>query len=498
MKKAILAEQSTTMRITSFYRLLFALLFCISTIQLTAQEDFLPNDYLGKEFYAGRRDAFRSAMPDSSVAVIFAYPTRTFSNDVEYIYHANPDMYYFSGYKEPHALLIIFKEAQTDTSGRSYKEILFVQKKNPQAEQWTGKRLGTEGAREKLGIQEVYNGADFKNFPIDFSRFKKVLHDRLPTDMPNSNDKADLFDLVDQFKQKLNPTDKSVQRNPDTRLYLELTGKLRRIKTSEELGLLRKAVEISCQAHNEVMKTIHPGMSELEIQGLQEYVHKKQGAEGVGYGSIVGSGENGCVLHYMENTKTKIGGSLLLMDVGAEYHGYTADVTRTVPADGKYSAEERAIYQLVYDAQEAAFKTLKNGAKFADATIAARETIAEGLVKLGILKDKKDIWTYYPHGLGHHIGLDVHDRGAMETLLKDMVITIEPGIYIPSNSDCDKKWWGIAVRIEDDVLITENGYELLSRFSPRKIEDVEKLISQKSALDNFKLEPLQSEKKKGF
>ncbi|HPN59130.1 MAG TPA: M24 family metallopeptidase, partial [Chitinophagaceae bacterium] len=164
----------------------------------------------------------------------------------------------------------------------------------------------------------------------------------------------------------------------------------------------------------------------------------------------------------------------------------------------KYSAEERAIYQLVYDAQEAAFKTLKNGSKFADASNAARETIAEGLVKLGILKDKKDVWKFYPHGLGHHIGLDVHDRGAMETLLKDMVITIEPGIYIQSNSDCDKKWWGIAVRIEDDLLITETGYELLSRFSPRKIEEVEKLISQKSALDQFKLDPLESGKKKGF
>jgi Xaa-Pro aminopeptidase len=486
------------MQRTTFSRSLFLSFFILISGLLPAQEDFLPNDYLGKEFYAGRREALRAAMPDSSVAVIFAYPTRTFSNDVEYLYHANPDMYYFSGYKEPHALLIIFKEAQTDSTGRSYKEVLFVQKKNPQAEQWTGKRLGTDGAREKLGFQDVYNGADFKNFPIDFSRFKKILHDRLPADIHNSNDKADLFDMVDQFKQKLNLTDKSMQSKTDTRQYFELTGKLRRIKTPEELSLLRKAVEISCQAHNEVMKTIHPGMSELEIQGLQEYVHKKQGAEGVGYGSIVGSGENGCVLHYMENTKTKIGGSLLLMDVGAEYHGYTADVTRTVPADGKYSAEERAIYQLVYDAQEAAFKTLKNGSKFADANSVARETIAEGLVKLGILKDKKDVWTFYPHGLGHHIGLDVHDRGAMETLLKDMVITIEPGIYIPSNSNCDKKWWGIAVRIEDDVLITETGYELLSRFSPRKIEEVEKLIGQKSALDNFKLEPLQSGKKKGF
>lgn len=284
----------------------------------------------------------------------------------------------------------------------------------------------------------------------------------------------------------------------DTRLYMQLTGQLRRIKTPEELSLLRKAVEISCQGHNEVMKAVHPGMSELEIQGLQEFVHKKHGAEGVGYGSIIGSGENGCVLHYMENTKTKVGTSMLLMDVGAEYHGYTADVTRTIPVDGKFSEEERAIYQLVYDAQEAAFKTLKNGSKWADASDAARETIAEGLVKLGIINDKKEVGKYYPHGLGHHIGLDVHDRGSMETMKKDMVITIEPGIYIPSNSNCDKKWWGIAVRIEDDLLITETGYELLSRFAPRKIEDIEKMILQKSALDDFKLPALESGKKKGF
>lgn len=486
------------MRFTSFYRLLLVSLTAFVSDTLFAQDDFLPNDYLGKEFYAGRREALRAAMPDSSVAIIFAYPTRTFSNDVEYIYHANPDMYYFCGYKEPHSLLLIFKEPQTDSAGKSYKEILFVQKKNPQAEQWTGKRLGTDGAREKLGIADVFNGAEFKNFPLDFSRFKKILQDRMPADVSNGNDKADLFDLLEQYRQKLNLADKSMQSKVDSRQYMELTGKLRRIKTPEEMSLLRKAVEISCQAHNEVMKTIHPNMSELEIQGLQEYVHKKQGAEGVGYGSIVGSGENGCVLHYMENTKTKIGGSLLLMDVGAEYHGYTADVTRTVPADGKFSVEEKAIYQLVYDAQEAAFKTLKNGSRFADASNAAKETIAVGLVNLGIIKDKKDVWKYFPHGLGHHIGLDVHDRGSMETLLKDMVITIEPGIYIPSNSDCDKKWWGIAVRIEDDLLITETGYEILSRYAPRKAEDVEKMISQKSALDNFKLDPLESGKKKGF
>jgi Xaa-Pro aminopeptidase len=186
------------------------------------------------------------------------------------------------------------------------------------------------------------------------------------------------------------------------------------------------------------------------------------------------------------------------MDVGAEYHGYTADVTRTVPANGKFSQEQKLIYNLVYDAQEAAFKILKDGAKWADASKAAKDIIAEGLVKLGIIKDKSEVGTYYPHGLSHHIGLDVHDRGFSQTLKKDMVITIEPGIYIPPNSNCDKKWWGIAVRIEDDALITEKGYELLSIFAPRKAEDIEKMIAEKSALDDFTVPKLKSAEKKAF
>src|SRR5688500_699293 len=264
------------------------------------------------------------------------------------------------------------------------------------------------------------------------------------------------------------------------------------------MDLIRKAVEISCNAQNEVMKVIRPDMSELEIQGLHEFVHKKYGAEGVGYGSIVGSGDNGCILHYTENSKTTIGGEMLLMDVGAEYHGYTADVTRTIPVDGTFSEEERLIYQLVYDAQEAAFKVLKDGAKWSDASNAAREVIANGLLNLGIIKNKSEVGRYYPHGLGHHIGLDVHDRSASNTLKKGMVMTIEPGIYIPRDSPCDKKWWRIAVRIEDDVLIREKDYELLSGFAPRSIEAIEKLIAEKSLLDNYKLPPLKSAGKKSF
>lgn len=471
----------------------------LSALLVQAQED-LPADYLPASFHAGRREAVRQQMPENSVMVVFAYPVRNFSNDVDYIYHANPDMYYFSGYKEPHSVLVIFKEPQKDSAGQPYTEILFAQEKNERAEQWTGRRLGTSGVQQKLGIRMAFNGKDFKDFPIDFSGFSKILTSRLPEDVADSPwDKAELYDLLQHFKQKAGiPAKTGEASKVDHRLYMELTGKLREIKTPEEMDLIRKAVEISCQGQNEVMKAARPDMSELEIQGLHEYVHKKYGAEGVGYGSIVGAGENGCVLHYMENTKTKVGNSLILMDVGAEYHGYTADVTRTIPAKGKFSAEEKTIYQIVYDAQEAAFKMLKDGAKWSDAGNAAKETIADGLLKLGIIKNKSEVGKYYPHGLSHHIGLDVHDRGASSVLKKDMVITIEPGIYIPANSNCDKKWWGIAVRIEDDARITENGYELLSHFAPRSIADIEKLMAEKSALDNFKLPPLKSAEKKGF
>jgi Xaa-Pro aminopeptidase len=468
-------------------------------VNVTAQED-LPKDYLPSAFHAGRRAALREKMPANSVFVVLAFPTRTFSNDVEYLYHANPDMYYFTGYKEPHSLLVVFKEPQQDAAGNSFDEVLFVQKKDAQAEQWTGKRMGVEGVKEKLGIKTVFNGADFNSFKTDFSKFDKIILSKLPVDIPNSTwDKADLFDLVQQVKQKAGITDEYAKdKRFDTRLYNDITADLRGIKTPEELALIRKAVEISCMGQAEVMRAVRPDMSELEIQGIHEFVHKKYGAEGVGYGSIVGAGENGCILHYMENTKTKVGTSMLLMDVGAEYHGYTADVTRTIPVDGKFSEEEKAIYQLVYDAQEAVFKMAIEGAKFSDIEKTARQTVVKGLVKLGVAKTEAEANTYYPHGCSHHIGLDVHDRGSYDQLKKGMVITVEPGIYIPSNSKCDPKWWGIAVRIEDDVLIKEKDNELLSVFAPRKVEDIEKMIAEKSVLNDFKLPALKSEDKKGF
>ena len=478
------------MQLKLFRTPVFLFFFSITFLFTAAQQD-VPTDYLSPSFHKGRRDAARELMPANSVMVIFAASEKTFANDVTYLYHQNPDLYYFTGYKEPHAVLFLFKESQKAADGSSFNEVFFVQKKDARGEQWTGRRLGTQGVKEKLGIQTVYTGEELKNFALDFSGFSKIITESFPEDVKKGRGEGDLYNLIQQVKTKTAITDAKDARL-DARAFRQITAQLREVKTPEEMYLLRKAVEISCMGHNEVMKTLNPNMSELEIQGLQEFVHKKYGSEEVGYGSIVGAGENGCILHYMENSKTKIGNNLLLMDVGASYHGYTADVTRTIPAKGKFTPEEKIIYQLVYDAQEAAFKTLKDGSRWADASKAAQDVIANGLINLGIIKNPSDVSKYYPHGLGHHIGLDVHDKSLYGPMKKDMVITIEPGIYIPPNSDCDKKWWSIAVRIEDDALITENGYELLSAFSPRSIEAIEKMMAEKSVIDNFKLPALKT------
>ena len=251
---------------------------------------------------------------------------------------------------------------------------------------------------------------------------------------------------------------------------------------------MRKTVSISALANAEVMKAIHPGASEAELQGLQEYVHKKLGAEYVGYPSIVGGGANGCILHYEENNRTNVGKDMVLMDIGAEYHGYSADVTRTVPTMGKFSPEQKAIYDLVYEAQEAVFRLCHEGTPFQELDQKATEVLANGLIGLGIIKDRSQVHQYYPHSCSHYLGLDVHDVGNYDQTLKEnMVITVEPGIYIPAGSPCDKKWWDIGVRIEDDVRIGKDKDELLSAQAPRKAEDVEQMRNQKSAVSELVL-----------
>lgn len=269
----------------------------------------------------------------------------------------------------------------------------------------------------------------------------------------------------------------------------EMMTKLRGVKTTEEIGMLKKAIRISAIGQIEVMKALKPGMSEREVQGIHEFVYKRYGAENIGYPSIVGAGKNGCILHYISNDLRDPDKRLMLMDLGAEWRGYTADVTRTIPISGTFTPEEKAIYDLVYKAQEAAMQACKPGVEFGEISQIAKRVINEGLEELGIII-RGQRHRYFPHGTSHHLGLDVHDRGAYGPLEKGMVLTVEPGIYIPEGSDCDPKWWNIAVRIEDDVVITENGFENLSADAPRTSKEVEAMMAQPSVLENWVLPEL--------
>ena len=532
---------------------IFFVAFLATSFSLFSQ---IPTDFLSKDFHRGRRDALRAKMPANSVAVLFANPLRNRANDVDYVFHQDPNFYYLTGYREPNGVLVLFSNNQTDENGVSYNEMLYVQERDARAEQWNGKRLGIEGAIEELGFQMAKNANDFIQTNINFKSFDRIFIEKFNDDYRDSaKNTAEVYDLVASFKENtaynpnnfLSPmkkqiyelvkstsiensanvaqiigralaydpslkhdadlmkfkdaTDKALKKELQQKIALKLDAKttidihflssnlatLREIKTSEELVLLTKAVRISAIGQVEVMKAMKPHMSETELQGIHEFVYKKYGAEYEGYPSIVGAGNNGCILHYIENSKTKLGNELVLMDLGAEYRGFTADVTRTIPANGVFSKEQKAIYQIVYDAQEAGIAAYVIGESMATPNLLSKKIVDQGLFQLGIINSLDEKHPYYPHGTSHHIGLDVHDPGNYGNFEENMVVTMEPGIYIPDGSNCDERWWGIGIRIEDDILVTKTGPENLSAEAPRTIEEIEKMMAKKSILDDFVL-----------
>ncbi|WP_339866415.1 aminopeptidase P N-terminal domain-containing protein [uncultured Algoriphagus sp.] len=504
-------------------------------------------DGLTSEWHRGRRDELRKLMPKNSVAVFFNNPVKNRTNDVDYIYHPNTDFFYLTGFREPNAVLVLFSEMR-EVNGGMADELIFVQNRDPRAEMWNGKRLGVEGMMNELGFKEALLNSDFgAKSGINLQDFDKVLTFSLSEDIEESSSNDALITMVEEFKkataypEKLNEASAQVYRliknsdlessdrvvqmlgrykqqypemmddplissfmnaeSPEKRMIVKegipeqklditslpsLMGVLREIKTPEEIVLLKKAVKISAVGQIEVMKAAKVGMTEREIQGVHEFIYKRYGAEELGYPSIVGGGNNGCILHYIENDKRDLKDRLLLMDLGAEWRGYTADVTRTIPVNGKFNAEEKAIYELVYQAQEAGIALSKPGVTFQEIDAAGRQIINDGLAKLGIIKAGES-HMYFPHGTSHHIGLDVHDRGTREPLKVGFVFTIEPGIYIPEGADCDPKWWGIGVRIEDDILITEQGAVNLSGDAPRSVAAIEEMMRLPSVLEDWVL-----------
>lgn len=438
-------------------------------------------DLLTPEFHKKKREELRKLLPNNSMAIFFSSPVRNRANDVNYEYHQDPNFYYLTGLTEPNAVLVVFKN-QNAYGEVITNEIIFVQPRDSSDEKWTGKRLGADGAKAKLGIETTFDNTQFADFEWHYNKFDKIFSMAIPEDVRDDKlDRGDLASMLKYFKRDVDSLGKKLNK-------FELTtymAQLREIKTNEEIYLLRQAVNITCDAITQLIKTLKPGMKEYQGEAIVEFCFHSHGAEHSGYPSILGSGENGCVLHYESNRKTVKSNEMIVCDVGAEYHGYTADVTRTLPVDGKFSVEEKIIYNLVLDAQTQAINYCKPGAKFYDPNNKANEVIARGLMNLGIITKLGDVKLYFPHGTSHYLGLDVHDAGLYGDMVAGQVITVEPGIYIPAGSKCDKKWWNIGVRIEDDILITKTGYENLSGCIPRKADEIERMMAEKGQFEEF-------------
>ena len=426
--------------------------------------------------YAGRRQRVVEKLPSGSLMLIRSGDIRIRSNDVEYEFRQRNNLLYLSGVTETESALLLAPDG-VEIDGKKVKEVLFVAKRNPSHETWTGIRMGPEVASDVTGIQTV----------VPTERLAEVLETLLPGIDKFYYDGWMIEQVTEPFiKSPLDWPSLVAMLLEEREIEVEMIDagdildNLRAIKSDAEIKMLQKAIDISAAGHRAAMREAQPGMYEYEFEATMESTFRKLGAEDPGYPSIVGSGPNTCILHYSTNRRRSQDGDLVLMDCGAEYHGYSADITRTFPVNGTFSPEQRAIYDLVLEAQEAGIRECKVGVQFWDPHRKAAQVIGAGLVKLGIMKGGDNVQRYFMHGTSHFLGMDVHDVGDDFSLKPGMVLTVEPGIYIPEGSKCDPKWWNIGVRIEDDILVTKDGPVNLSASLERTAEEIERLVGSGS------------------
>jgi Xaa-Pro aminopeptidase len=441
---------------------------------------------LDMEVFAKRRAAFIEKMQPNSVAIFPCKPVYLRNLDVEYVYRQESNFYYLSGFEEPESILLI------NPSHPKHKFVMFVRKRDLRRETYDGPRAGLEGAMATFRADTALFYDDFPRGLRPFIQFDRPLYYT--------------FGINPELDEKMR--DSFVERRAGGNWPITdpspILAEMRLIKNDGDWKMgMKKAVDISALAHIEAIKSIQPGMNECEIQAVFEYVYRKNGSPRNGYPCIVGSGPNSTILHYNVNNRQMRDGEVILMDCAAEYGFYSADITRTVPVNGKFSKEQREIYEIVFAAQEAAIKMVKPGVVKSALDDAIDEILGSGLVKLGFIKDKKDHRMFTLHGYAHWIGLEVHDVGAYTengksvTLQPGMTFTIEPGIYVRPDvfdkmkergySDEDvasiraqvEKYMHVGVRIEDDIVVTESGYENLSAAVPREIDAIEKLMREK-------------------
>ena len=423
-------------------------------------------DKISSGEFAMRRSEYLKSIPSGSFALLVTNPLHQRSNDTDFLFRPNSYFWYLSGCEEQDSALLLAPDGMT-VNGKTAKEILFVSDKDPRNETWTGVLMGPEKAKELLDVDMVLSNKQFGAVLASLKQTKGALIER-PQGL--SGRVASFVKSFDEW---------AASHSPASGLVKPLDV-MRSIKSPAEIALTWKSMNATCNAHKEALMSCEPGMREWEIASLVEYIFARNGCEAVAYGSIVGSGMNSCILHYPSPRKKIVDGDFICMDVGGEYHGYASDVTRSYPANGKYSAEQRAIYEIVQQAQEAGVRASVVGAPFNAADTVARKIVSDGLIRLGIIKEAKDASRYFMHGTSHYVGLDVHDTGDYGPLKANQIITVEPGIYIKEGSACDKKWWNIGVRIEDTILIAANGPVNMSGSQlPRSIAEVETLMAKK-------------------
>ena len=423
-------------------------------------------------FFKNRRLNLAKDMEDNSVLLLNSSSTILRNNDTTFPFRQDSNFYYLTGFEEPDSIMLLM------SSGES---ILFCREKNPDLEKWDGFMFGLEGAKQEFHFD--------KTFDI------KLADELIPTLIQGLSNlysligKDTLFDnKLISWMSKANSMERH-QENINLKDFSNTLGMKRLVKSNEEIELMRKSCEIAANAHINVMKNAKLGMTEFDLESMYLNEFKKGGSRFPSYNPIVAGGKNACVLHYIDNNKTINDGDMVLVDAGCEYGLYASDITRTFPINGKYSSEQREIYNIVLEAHNKACQAIKVGASCLEPQIESETVLSQGLKDIGLLHgsldeilEKKLFREFYYHKIGHWLGLDVHDdcpysiNGEDIKFQENMVMTIEPGIYINDSADVDERWKGIGVRLENDILATKLGYENLTKTAPSEPDAIEALM----------------------
>ncbi len=434
---------------------------------------------INKQEFARRRLKLMEMMDSNSIAILTTAPEQTRNRDINYPYRQDSDFYYLSGFPEPEAVLVL-------APGREHGEcLMFCRDRNPAREIWDGYRAGPEGACNNYGADDAFPIDDIDDILPGLLEGRDRVYYAMGKDLTFDRH---LMEWVNTIRSQ----SRAGAIPPGEFIDLDhLLHELRLFKSAAEQKIMRAAGEISTRAHCRAMHVCQPGMYEYQLQAEIEHEFAMAGARFPAYGSIVGGGANGCILHYVENSAKLKDGDLVLIDAGCELQHYAADITRTFPVNGKFTSEQKAIYDLVLKAQLAGIDACVVGNHWDEPHQISVNVITQGLIDLGLLKgefddliETKGYRDFYMHRAGHWLGMDVHDVGDYKVhdewrlLEKGMVLTIEPGIYIsPDNTEVAKRWRGIGIRIEDDVLITAKGPDVLSSGAPKTAEEIEALMA---------------------